>query len=491
MAGISKAFTRQLMAGHSLIGLLFGALIYLICLSGTVIVLVDQLSRWERPAIPAVYDATPERLGAIGHAALARSRAAGLVESVLIRPPSPEFPRLSVMAFGTAGRHAEWAVDGDGRIGGEVERPWVEFVEALHFNLTAPGAIGRYLVGVIGTILLAAIGTGLLAHRRILKDAFRLRRGGSPRLANADLHNRIGIWALPFHLIVALTGSLLGLSGLIIMVLALVAYKGDQAKARASLVGPQPVADARPAPLPDIVPLLARIAARAPGATPTLIFYRAVGTAGQTVEIDVAAPGHLARNEAYTFAGDGRLLAKAGYTDGNVGMRIYGMLAPLHYGTYGGLALKLIYVALGAGLTLIVATGGNIWLARRREQGRATPRLERMWVALCWGQPLILLLTAIAAMAEVPLVPAYWTMTLGGLAASLAVRDADRIRTTLQPAIALAATSLAILHGSHDSLADPMAATIDGALLVFGGGCFARSFFARPSPKRVPATMEE
>jgi hypothetical protein len=75
---------------------------------------------------------------------------------------------------------------------------------------------------------------------------------GVARLTNADLHNRIGIWALPFHLIVALTGSLLGLSGLIIMVLALVSFKGDQEKAIAALLGPQPTKDSRPAPLPDI-----------------------------------------------------------------------------------------------------------------------------------------------------------------------------------------------------------------------------------------------
>jgi hypothetical protein len=34
-----------------------------------------------------------------------------------------------------------------------------------------------------------------MAHPRIFKDAFRLRIGGSVRLEQADLHNRLSVWA--------------------------------------------------------------------------------------------------------------------------------------------------------------------------------------------------------------------------------------------------------------------------------------------------------
>ena len=157
------------------------------------------------------------------------------------------------------------------------------------------------------------------------------------------------MWALPFHLIVALTGSLLGLAGLITIILAMVAYKGDQEKAIASLLGPQAGSDTRAAPPPDVARMLRDIQSRSPGAAVTQLAIEHAGTVGQQVRIMVAAPRHLARNEAFLFSRDGRFKWRAGPTDGNAGMRIYGMIAPLHYGTYGGFALKIIYALLGMG----------------------------------------------------------------------------------------------------------------------------------------------
>ena len=55
-------------------------------------------------------------------------------------------------------------------------------------------------------------------HPRVLRDAFHLRLGGSRRLQEADLHNRLGIWALPFHFTLALTGALCALFFLITIV---------------------------------------------------------------------------------------------------------------------------------------------------------------------------------------------------------------------------------------------------------------------------------
>jgi uncharacterized iron-regulated membrane protein len=51
---ISPAFSRAVLDGHSLLGVIFGALVYIVCFSGALIVLVDQLTLWERPEIPIV-----------------------------------------------------------------------------------------------------------------------------------------------------------------------------------------------------------------------------------------------------------------------------------------------------------------------------------------------------------------------------------------------------------------------------------------------------
>src|SRR3546814_13053298 len=78
---------------------------------------------------------------------------------------------------------------------------------------------GIFLVGLIGVALLSSLVSGILAHPRIFRDAFHLRLGGSKRLQEADLHNRLGAWALPFHIFISLTGAFLGPTTIIVGVL--------------------------------------------------------------------------------------------------------------------------------------------------------------------------------------------------------------------------------------------------------------------------------
>ena len=480
----TRAFSAALLRAHSLIGILFCAAIYLVCVSGTLAVLVDEFAVWEAPETPIVSAVAPDRLAAIAAEGYAKAKAAGLNHDLYIVTPSPTLPQLSITAYDD-GRHREWVADTSGHLAPRPETPWTEFVREQHYNFHLPAPFGAYLVGIVGTILLSSLVSGVLAHRRVFKDAFRFRWGGSRRLANADLHNRIGVWALPFHLIVSLTGSLLGLAGLIIGVLALIAYQGDQEKAIGALLGPMATADSRPAPLPDIRPMIATIERQAPGSPVTYVRFDHIGTAGQIVQISTAAAGHLSRMEGWTFAPDGRLLAKAGFTDGSVGMRIYGMVQPLHFGTYGGIWIKLIYVVLGAGLCAIVASGVNIWLVRRREQGRAAPRRERLWAAFVWGQITAFALSAVAARFAVPPLPVYWLLVVGTLVGSLFLHSERAvtfwsIRLAIGSLALLCAVSVAIGAG-HWSLAPWI---VTGALLALATSLLR---LAITKPGGVPA----
>lgn len=437
----STVFTKAVLASHTWLGLIFGALIYMVCVSGTLSVLLDEFKLWEAPQAPRVEKASPELLARVAEAVYPLAKAQGLDHDLFITAPTPELPWLRAFAFGPHDgpepqRHEDWMADADGKLHKTIEAPWSEFLRNHHYTLHLPAPWGAYAVGAIGTLLLASLVSGVLAHRRILRDAFRLRWGGSRRLSNADLHNRIGVWALPFHLIVSLTGSLLGLAGLIIGLLAFVAYGGDQDKAISALLGPQPSGDHAPAPMPDIGPMMRQILAQTPGAEPTSVIYRDIGMAGQVVSITTAEPRHLARNEGWTFDGNGKLLAKAGFTDGTVGMRIYGMITPLHFGTYGGIGLKLIYAALGAGLCVVAAAGISMWLARQRERGRPAPRTEKIWAAFVWGQiPAYALAAVVAGIAvtagrDAPvglLLAVYWLATLGLCALALRASDDRRV----------------------------------------------------------------
>ncbi len=47
-------FVRAMLAGHSALGLAFAALIYVVCLTGTLTVFLYEFQRWEQPNAPMV-----------------------------------------------------------------------------------------------------------------------------------------------------------------------------------------------------------------------------------------------------------------------------------------------------------------------------------------------------------------------------------------------------------------------------------------------------
>ncbi len=91
---LSTGFTRAMLDGHGLLGLSFGAVIYLLCLSGSLIVLVDQLTLWERPEAPIVREVSPAQLAQVSREGYARARAAGVAHDIYVTLPTPELPHF-------------------------------------------------------------------------------------------------------------------------------------------------------------------------------------------------------------------------------------------------------------------------------------------------------------------------------------------------------------------------------------------------------------
>ncbi len=76
----------------------------------------------------------------------------------------------------------------------------------------------------------------------------------------------------------------------------------------------------------------------------------------------------------------------------------------MHFGFFGGLPVRIVYVLLGAALTFVAASGFTIWLERQAERGRPYPRLRRAWRAWTRGIPAALAAAALAS----PVVPVSW-----------------------------------------------------------------------------------
>jgi uncharacterized iron-regulated membrane protein len=471
---------RAVLSGHSILGIAFAAILYLVCLTGSLSVFAQDLERWEQPDAPV--------LATVSDAAVARAVAMvaprlGAGDPLYVQLPSSDMPRLTLTTHHGEEGH-NWLADAGGGIIGEARSPWTDFLTALHIQLHLPDSWGRFIVGLAGVALVSSLISGVLSHPRIVRDAFHLRLGGARRLQEADIHNRIGVWALPFHLAVSLTGALLGLSTIIVGVLALLLFRGDTGKVYALLSPPKPPVDARAAPLPDLAAILATARMRTPEATPRMLTLNELGRHDASVVITASRPGLLASQDSFVFDSFGRLISQRHPGALNVGERILGSLGPLHFGWFGGMAVRLVWGLLGIGLCVVTVSGINVWLTRRRDKGRPSPRLERVWAAIVWGQPAILATTALStflfpASADRLPTTAWLVLTISGIvAANLTKASASSIAVASRVAAGALLVATAFLHMCDYRLSGDSEALVVNVLMIaaafaLAGGCLS------------------
>lgn len=476
----SPDMVRAVLKGHSGLGLAFAALLYLICLTGTIAVFANEFYRWENPDAERMESVSADAVQAAYRAAM--DRANGPVEHVFVLMPSKDRPWPTLRVDTEDGTRTTWIVDSTGRITGALRESWTHFLTRLHINLHLPQSWGIFIVGLSGVALLSSLISGLLAHPRIFRDAFHLRLGGSRRLQEADLHNRIGVWALPFHVTVSLTGALLGLSTVIIGAIGLAVFQGDTAKVYAIFTPPHPAEDTRPAPPIDLRPLFAQVAGRAPGAPISYLVVEHPTEQGAAAMFEVESEtSRIASSDVYAFDRAGTLYYQQQAAQNNIGQQILGSLGPLHFGWFGGGIVKITYALLGLGLTYLAAGGVHIWLARRRDKGRPAPGWERVWTAVVWGQPLALTCAAIAALFTVVGAVPIWTWVAVGLvalgaAAVFPPASLSRIGRNGTGALLIA---LAIGHAFMFGANDPMALIVDGSIGLLGAGLVGVSWVSR------------
>ncbi|MGO4165770.1 PepSY-associated TM helix domain-containing protein [Novosphingobium sp. YAF33] len=469
---LSPETVRSVLSSHSILGLAFAAVIYLVCVTGTVAVFAPDLERWEVPATPVARS--------LSDAAAARAIAEGAQHApadtaLYLALPTPAKEGASLVAFSPTFER-KWAVAEDGSLS-DLEAGWTDFLIHLHVNLHLPRSWGEFIVGLTGVALLSSLVSGILAHPRVLRDAFHLRLGGSRRLQEADLHNRLGIWALPFHFTLALTGALLGLSTIIVAVLALLLYpEGGMKKVYELFLDAPPPVDTRAVPMPDIAALIAQARARAPDAAPQNVMVERAGRADMRVTVLSGRAKLLVQQDETRFDAAGKVVADEHPEDFVTGTRVLGGIGQVHFGWYGGLAVRLAYGLLGIALCVVTSSGVTIWLARRRDRGRPAPQWERIWAAVCWGQPVVLCLTALLArFAPEASLPAAWLAftVLSILASALAKTvPGPRLARAWRWALTALLAILAFIHGAA-ALPQGGAVLIDAVLLAGSAGLLA------------------
>lgn len=226
----------------------------------------------------------------------------------------------------------------------------------IHHNLAA-GEAGDWIVGISGILLISNLLFGLYVA---LPRGWRWRAvlrpvGKGPVAARLySWHRAVGLWAILPALVIVSAGTLLKFE-----------------HGFGALIGAEPVSlPANPPVSGDQVGFSA--AARAaldaiPGSTLTAVSWPGDGDATYTIR--VRAPGEIRRAYGASIvlvdANNGQVRGIFPIAEAPGARAFMSALFPVHTGELGGLAGRLLALAIGAWLVTMVVIGVLLWLRRR------------------------------------------------------------------------------------------------------------------------------
>lgn len=346
---------------HRWLGLGCGALLVLLSASGSLLVVHHELEHWfehdrHTATPPAVFEGRQPTLTDLARQVASATPAGYRLFRIVPAAGADATHRLIFRAPDAPVRWVAFVNPWNGAVvwSGPEKSLLTPWLLGLHMQLHA-GRAGYWVTGVAGVGLALLSLTGLCIHRDRLTQLWRhpvqLHLGW--RVAVADLHKWIGIFALYFPIVLGATGAFLCLSILLT----------PQAEALAATFDPAQLAPLEPMfatareRLPDAEIFRAQLPAQTGGAVTVLLLHRnaPVWAKFSRVEFD---------------AGTGALRTVRAAADAPLSARFRAMFGPLHFGFYGAPWVKWAYFIGGLSPALLALSGAAIWWLRRRAATR-------------------------------------------------------------------------------------------------------------------------
>jgi uncharacterized iron-regulated membrane protein len=361
---------------HHWLGLKLALFMTFVLLTGTLATLAHEIDWLLDPAVRVAPRDAPQASWGDWATAVKAAAPGAEIES-LNRPLEPWFAASAVVRLPDDSHRIAWINPWTAEVQGL--SGWFNahrFLRFIHRHLMLPVKWGLPIVCSMALVLFASLVTGLVTYKKFWRGFLRLPRWQSGRKGEArrftgDLHRFAGLWSIWFLVVIVATS-----------VWYLVEWGGGDAPPppRAEVVtgAAQPVGA-------DLDALLATARAADPALRVTGL--RFPGDKGRGVIVEGQARAVLVRDRANTVQIDPRtgdvLLTTRG-EDLNLHQRISEMADPLHFGTFGGLATRLIWFAFGGVLTGLSVTGVMIYALRmkRAEQEAAVGSLPWLWRSL-------------------------------------------------------------------------------------------------------------
>jgi uncharacterized iron-regulated membrane protein len=352
---------------HSLLGLKLSLLVLFVCLTGTIAVVSDEIE-W---LVSAKFRASATDRRVSWQAQYEAAQAAFPMYRIRYLSAGEE-PYLAsrISATGPSGESRTIYVDpATGTVNGQSGFiTFRSFMRALHYYLFAPGDWGFYLVTSLGFVLMGSVITGFLVYKKFWRGFLSLpRTNRSARLFWGTLHKLVALWSAWFVVIIGVTS--VWYFGERILYHLEIPIEGDlQGAARAEFAGSEP---ARRKSLDDLV-------TKAREALPGLIVksIELPVHAGDPIRIRGQASAWLVRDRTNGVSLDP-------YTGAVLSiLRAQGMpflerwvhtADPLHFGDFGGLWSKVLWVVFGLVMCALAASGVLVYAKRIQRSLRQLP----------------------------------------------------------------------------------------------------------------------
>ncbi len=402
---------------HTWAGILLGLLIFVLMLSGSVAVFHHELEQWQEPPKHHAHLKAKSRINLHQLVADHLAKAEGEVEQVMIMLPRPNHPLLEMDLHihnesGTENEHqnahTHIVLQNDGQLVeiADPEPGMAGFFTELHTHLHLPYQVAPYVLGPASLAMFVLLITGVFTHRQLFQKLFNFRLKRGKRVIWTDFHTLLGVWALPFFAVIAITAIPMALhTGPWISWMSIGASGGDTSQMNfwPWFQKAWPEASDKVVPTKNLDAILADAVARDPAFRPARLIVTHPNDANARVIIDGFSERSVTRTPAHVYEGaTGKYLGLEPAfeaTSSFAGTKLFGLMFSLHFGDFGGFSSRLVWFILGIAGAFIAASGQYIWIAKRLTPDatdstrRQCQRMTVLTTGICGGMTFALACT--------------------------------------------------------------------------------------------------
>jgi len=379
MAGNKKKYftTKRMHSWHGWLGFKLSIMMFVICFTGSLAVVSHELDWLIDPMLRV--EAEDKPINWQGMQASFKERYPHARLASIKRPLYSNFSSIGVMYTANEEMRRVFLNPYSGEVIGD--RAWYassqRILRDFHRYMLYPVG-GIYVVGPFSLVLLGSLITGILSYKKFWRGFFKFRVNKGRRIFWGDFHKVSALWSLWLVLTISITG-------IWYLVEAIVDDVGvDIQMARPELKPESSIDDTINVPfvrLPDVLETVRF-------EMPDLEIKNVVFPANERgyYYLNGQRPPILVRNRSNHIFMDpysGAIVMQQRTEDKTLFERWIDTADPLHFGNFGGLAVKIIWFIFGLLVSGLILTGGWLWLqrvARYIEADGSLARAHKMWV---------------------------------------------------------------------------------------------------------------